>query len=772
MASNKPTFFFILLLLLWFKLQSSSSSQTWMKAAYWASSAELPISGIKSTLFTHLFCGFAFVNSTSYQLLINSSNEPSFSNFTNIVKLKNPSITTLLSIWVGRTESTTFSLMLNQTSHRKTFVESSVKIARLYGFHGLDLYGVQPRNGTDMTSLGSLLDELRAEVVAESRNSGKTRLLLTMSALRLPIVSPESYPFDSANRNLDWVNIIAYDYYVPTLDRFTGFHAALYDPSGRVNTDARIREWLNTGFPAGKLVLGLPYHGFAWRVANSGDNGVGSAASGSASTIDGSMAYWFIKSTIQKAGHGVEPVYNSTYVVNIFNFGSIWINFDDVEAIKDKVSYAKEKGLLGYIAFQLASDDNWLLSQAAYEIGTSQQKKHQLLVIIPVTVAAIFLLMMAIICYMQKKIFKSQVLSSVARMPVSWIRTKISAETKHDNSDPNLQIFNFSCIKAATNNFSNENKHGEGGYGPVYKGKLPKGQEIAVKRLSKSSNQGFEEFKNEVTLTARLQHVNLVRVLGICTEKEEKMLVYEFMPNKSLDLYLYDPFRRHLLDWGKRVSIIEGVTQGLLYLQEYSNYTIIHRDIKASNILLDYEMNPKISDFGMAKFFKKEELEANTGRIVGTYGYVPPEYVKKGIYSTKYDVYSFGVLLLQIISGKRNSSLYGCHENLNLLEFAYELWKQGRGAEFFDASLDDSSSSCKLIRCMQVALLCVQENAADRPSMVEVFSILKNESNAAICTPKRPAYSVTRDENKESTNTEKREVFSVNDASITQVVPR
>ncbi|KAK8620112.1 hypothetical protein V6N13_066597 [Hibiscus sabdariffa] len=648
-----------------FGMDESSSSQAWIKAGYWASSADLPISDIKSDLFTHLFCAFAFLNSTSYQLLINSSNEPSFSNFTNIVKLKNPSITTLLSIWVGRTESTTFFLMINQTSHRKSFVESSIKIARLYGFHGLDLYGVEPRNGTNMTSLAALLDEWRAEVVAESRNSGKTRLLLTMSARILPIVNSESYPFDSANRSLDWVSIVAYDYHVPILDRFTGFHAALYDPLGRANTDARIREWLKRGFPAEKLVLGLPYHGYAWKLVNSGDNGVGSAASGPATTIDGSMAYWFIKSFIRNAGYGVEPVYNSTSVVNILKIGLSWINFDDVEAIKAKVSYAKEKGLRGYIAFQLSNDDNWLLSQAAYEIGTSQQKKHQSLVIVPVTVAAFFLLMMAIICYLQKKIFKPQGLLSVARMPVSWIRTKISAETKHEDSDPNLQNFSFSSIKAATNNFSNANKLGEGGYGPVYKGKLPKGQEIAVKRLSKSSNQ----------------------------------------------------------------------------------------------------------DFGIAKFFKKEEPEANTGRIIGTYGYVPPEYVKKGIYSTKYDVYSFGVLLLQIISGKRNSSLYGCHENLNLLEYAYELWKQGRGAEFFDTSLDDSSSSCKLIRCMQVALLCVQENAADRPSMVEVFSILKNGSSA-ISTPKRPAYSVAKDENKESTDTERREVFSVNDASITQVVPR
>ncbi|KAK8649965.1 hypothetical protein V6N13_139617 [Hibiscus sabdariffa] len=148
-----------------------------------------------------------------------------------------------------------------------------------------------------------------------------------------------------------------------------------------------------------------------------------------------------------------------------------------------------------------------------------------------------------------------------------------------------------------------------------------------------------------------------------------------------------------------------------------------------------------------------------------TSGYVPPEYVKKGTYSTKYDVYSFGVLLLQIISGKRNSNLYGCHGNLNLLEY-------DRGTDFFDASLDDSSSSCKLSRCMQVALFCVQENPVDRPSMVEIFTILKNGSSVAISTPKRPAYSVTRDENKENTDIETDTVFSVNDASITQAVPR
>ncbi|XP_021277086.1 chitotriosidase-1-like isoform X2 [Herrania umbratica] len=615
--ASKPMFLLLLLLFLPFKLQCLSP-QTWIKAGYWASSGELPVSDINSALFTHLFCASAYVNSTSYKLLINSSKETTFSEFTNTVKLKNPSITTLLSIWVGKSESTTFSLMINQTSNRKSFIESSVRKARLYGFLGLDLRGVMPRNSTNMTSLGTFLDEWRAEVASESRNSGKTQLLLTMSFGRVPTVNSVSYPIDSAKRNLDWVNIIAYDYYVPTVDRFTGVHAALYDPFGGANTDAGIREWLHRGFSADKLVLGLPYHGYAWTLVNSGENDIGSPASGPAVTIDGSMGYKLIKSFIQNYGYGAESVYNSTYVVSFCKIGSNWINFDDVEAIKAKVSYAKAKGLLGYNVFQLSNDENWLLSQAAYGIGTSRREKQQLLVIVLVTVAAVILLMGTIVCYLQIKIFKSQGLLATLKKSVFRVRPKISADKEQDNSAPNLQVFSFPSIKAATDNFSSENKLGQGGYGPVYKGMLPQGQQIAVKRLSKTSNQGLEEFKNEVTLTARLQHVNLVRVMGICTEREEKILIYEFMPNKSLDFYLFDPVKRYLLDWKRRVFIIEGVTQGLLYLQEYSNFTIIHRDIKASNILLDDDMNPKISDFGVAKLFRKDELEANTSRIVGT----------------------------------------------------------------------------------------------------------------------------------------------------------
>ncbi|XP_023635855.1 putative cysteine-rich receptor-like protein kinase 31 isoform X2 [Capsella rubella] len=245
---------------------------------------------------------------------------------------------------------------------------------------------------------------------------------------------------------------------------------------------------------------------------------------------------------------------------------------------------------------------------------------------------------------------------------VIWKRRQsyktLKSQTDGDLISPQSLQFDFATIESATDKFSMSNKLGQGGFGEVYKGMLPNETEIAVKRLSRNSGQGTQEFKNEVVIVAKLQHKNLVRLLGFCVERDEKILVYEFVPNKSLDYFLFDQTKKSQLDWKRRYNIIGGITRGLLYLHQDSRLTIIHRDIKASNILLDADMNPKIADFGMARNFRVDQTEDNTGRVVGTFGYMPPEYVTHGQFSTKSDVYSFGVLVLEIVCGKKNSSFY------------------------------------------------------------------------------------------------------------------
>ncbi|XP_040251494.1 cysteine-rich receptor-like protein kinase 25 [Aegilops tauschii subsp. strangulata] len=302
-----------------------------------------------------------------------------------------------------------------------------------------------------------------------------------------------------------------------------------------------------------------------------------------------------------------------------------------------------------------------------------------------------------------------------------------------------LKLFNFSQLSDATSNFSDENKLGQGGFGPVYKGQLPEGLEIAIKRLASQSGQGFTEFKNEVQLIAKLQHTNLVRLLGCCSQGEEKILIYEYLANKSLDFFIFDETKKALLEWNKRKAIIEGIAQGLLYLHKHSRLRVIHRDLKASNILLDIEMNPKISDFGLAKIFSSNDTEGNTKRIAGTYGYMAPEYASEGLFSIKSDVFSFGVLILEIINGKRNSCFHQNGDFFNLLGYAWKLWKEERWLEFVDESIVSESDMLETMRCINIALLCVQENAVDRPSTTSVVAMLSSET-MALPEPKHPAY--------------------------------
>ncbi|KAF7000647.1 hypothetical protein CFC21_016510 [Triticum aestivum] len=312
---------------------------------------------------------------------------------------------------------------------------------------------------------------------------------------------------------------------------------------------------------------------------------------------------------------------------------------------------------------------------------------------------------------------------------------------KIEESSSEFTLYDFPELAAATDNFSDENKLGQGGFGPVYKGKFSDGAEVAVKRLAAQSGQGLVEFKNEIQLIAKLQHTNLVKLVGCCVQEEEKMLVYEYLPNRSLDFFIFDQERGPLLDWQKRRHIMEGIAQGLLYLHKHSRVRIIHRDMKASNILLDKDLNPKISDFGMARIFGSNMTEANTNRVVGTYGYMAPEYASEGLFSVKSDVFSFGVLLLEIVSGKRNSSGHGQHygEFVNLLGYAWQLWRDGRAFELVDPTLGHCSEVADIMRCVKVALLCVQDNAMDRPTMTDVTAMLGNDG-VPLPDPRRPPH--------------------------------
>ncbi|XP_018852011.2 G-type lectin S-receptor-like serine/threonine-protein kinase At4g27290 isoform X1 [Juglans regia] len=330
------------------------------------------------------------------------------------------------------------------------------------------------------------------------------------------------------------------------------------------------------------------------------------------------------------------------------------------------------------------------------------------------------------------------------------------------NKDMELPIIDLTALANATDNFSSKNKLGEGGFGPVYKGSLVEGEVIAVKRLSKNSGQGPNEFINEVKLIAKLQHRNLVKLLGCCMEENEKMLIYEYMPNKSLESFIFDQTRSKLLDWRKRMNIIGGIAKGLLYLHEDSRLRIIHRDLKASNVLLDINMNPKISDFGLARSFGGDQIEANTHRIVGTYGYMSPEYAVHGKYSVKSDVFSFGVLVLEIVSGKKNRGFCHPDHDLNLLGHAWRLWIEDRVMELIDEIVGDANTRSEVLRLIQVGLLCVQQRPEDRPCMSSVVLMLSSESLLPI--PKQPGFYMDSPERDSSSG--KNPTYSANGISI------
>ncbi|XP_027098200.2 cysteine-rich receptor-like protein kinase 2 [Coffea arabica] len=312
-------------------------------------------------------------------------------------------------------------------------------------------------------------------------------------------------------------------------------------------------------------------------------------------------------------------------------------------------------------------------------------------------------------------------------------------KTLHDSS----LNFKYSTLEKATGSFDEANKLGQGGFGTVYKGVLPDGREIAVKRLFFNNKHRAADFYNEVNIISSVEHKNLVRLLGCSCSGPESLLVYEFLPNKSLDRFIFDANKGKALNWEKRFEIIIGTAEGLVYLHENTKCRIIHRDIKASNILLDSRLRSKIADFGLARSFQEDKSHISTA-IAGTLGYMAPEYLAHGQLTDKADVYSFGVLLLEIVSGRQNNRSKTTEYSDSLVTIAWKHFLQGKVEELFDPNLMlqnylNMNVRAEVLRVVHIGLLCTQEIPSLRPSMSTALRILAKKDEQ-LPTPTNPPF--------------------------------
>lgn len=317
-----------------------------------------------------------------------------------------------------------------------------------------------------------------------------------------------------------------------------------------------------------------------------------------------------------------------------------------------------------------------------------------------------------------------------------------SGKCKDDYLSGNLHTisyYDFQTLRKATKNFHQGNLLGRGGFGPVYLGKLEDGRPVAVKKLSvDKSQQGESEFLAEVRMITSIQHKNLVRLIGCCSDGAQRLLVYEYMKNRSLDLIVYGKSDQ-FLNWNIRFQIILGIARGLQYLHEDSHLRIVHRDIKASNILLDDKFQPRIGDFGLARFFPEDQAYLST-TFAGTLGYTAPEYAIRGELSEKADIYSFGVLVLEIISCRKNTDLTLQSEMQYLPEYAWKLFERSKVIDLVDPKMQENGFVERdVMQTIQVALLCLQPHANLRPPMSEIVAMLTCRVDM-FATPLRPAF--------------------------------
>ncbi|XP_050219786.1 cold-responsive protein kinase 1-like [Mercurialis annua] len=295
----------------------------------------------------------------------------------------------------------------------------------------------------------------------------------------------------------------------------------------------------------------------------------------------------------------------------------------------------------------------------------------------------------------------------------------------------NTHLYTYKELRVATENFSPGNKIGQGGFGSVYKGTLRDGSVAAIKVLSAGSSQGVREFLTEIELITDIEHENLVKLSGCCVEGSHRILVYGYLDNNSLAQTLLGGRCSSIqFSWPVRRKICIGVAQGLAFLHEEVQPHIVHRDIKASNILLDRNLMPKISDFGLAKLFPNNETHIST-RVAGTAGYLAPEYALRGQLTRKADIYSFGVLLLEIVSGRSNTNKRLPSEEQYLLERVWEVHEKGELEKLVDTSLNDDYDAEEACRYMKIGLLCTQVMPKLRPSMSTVVKMLTGEEDVS-----------------------------------------